>query len=165
MLISYELSKGGVVPPISRSPDRVGLIQGVHAAVDPGRGRVTARKGGVIGLQFSGISAEAEWMEIGIQLGSKRWLGSTRIFVQMRVTGTPETSARVALRVQMRDGFQDFFAAEPVQLSAAPAWAGAELFPPAWAAQAGTRLDVHLFLPPRDTEVEIHDFAATASGA
>ena len=172
MLVSYELSQAGGFS-AAKAAERIGLGRGIHAAADPGKGLIRARKAAHIDLEFLEFSQQAEWLELAFRLGGGSWCGCSRFFLRARAAAARAIPVRAALRLHRAEGFEDVFAPAPMQFGPAPAfagadwdradWDGAEIAAPAWALQGCVSVDLHLFLPPQDGSFALHEFAVTAA--
>ncbi|WP_417714537.1 hypothetical protein [Pseudophaeobacter arcticus] len=211
MFVSYDLRAGRGFA-ACRGAQYIRLGAGLHAAVDPGQGLVSARRGRGLDLRFSKVSDQAAWLELGLKLGApgqgrsaRAWRDSSRFYCRLRLalqlepqvpaqTDAQEVSqevsqassqansqassladilahapeqelppqARLALRLHLRDGFEDIFAPDPLPLSPEFTWVRAEIAPPVWALSQAQAVDLHLFLPPRNGALQVSDLAVTA---
>lgn len=162
MLVSYELPRAGAFA-AAKAAERIGLGLGIHAAADPGKGLIRARKAAHIDLEFLEFSQQADWLELAFRLGGGHWCGCSRFFLRARAAAARDMPVRAALRLHRAEGFEDIFADAPMQFAPVPDWDGAEIAPPAWALQGCVSVDLHLFLPPQDGSFALHEFAVTAA--
>ncbi|MFC4217499.1 hypothetical protein ACFP4H_06390 [Pseudophaeobacter arcticus] len=207
MFVSYDLRAGRGFA-ACRGAQYIRLGAGLHAAVDPGQGLVSARRGRGLDLRFSKVSDQAAWLELGLKLGApgqgrsdRAWRDSSRFYCRLRLAlqlepqvpaqtdaqevlqastqvssqassladilahapeQEPPPQARLALRLHLRDGFEDIFAPDPLPLSPDFTWVRAEIAPPVWALSQAQAVDLHLFLPPRNGALQVSDLAVTA---
>lgn len=211
MFVSYDLRAGRGFA-ACRGAQYIRLGAGLHAAVDPGQGLVSARRGRGLDLRFSKVSDQAAWLELGLKLGApgqgrsdRAWRDSSRFYCRLRLAlqlepqvpaqtdaqevlqevlqastqvssqassladilahapeQEPPPQARLALRLHLRDGFEDIFAPDPLPLSPEFTWVRAEIAPPVWALSQARAVDLHLFLPPRNGALQVSDLAVTA---
>jgi hypothetical protein len=223
MFVSYDLRAGRGFA-ACRGAQYIRLGAGLHAAVDPGQGLVSARRGRGLDLRFSKVSDQAAWLELGLKLGApgqgrsdRAWRDSSRFYCRLRLAlqlepqvpaqtdaqevsqevlqastqvsaqassqvssqassqansladilahapeKEPPPQARLALRLHLRDGFEDIFAPDPLPLSPEFTWVRADIAPPVWALSQAQAVDLHLFLPPRNGALQVSDLAVTA---
>ena len=211
MFVSYDLRAGRGFA-ACRGAQYIRLGAGLHAAVDPGQGLVSACRGRGLDLRFSKVSDQAAWLELGLKLGApgqgrsdRAWRDSSRFYCRLRLAlqlepqvpaqtdaqevlqevlqastqvssqassladilahapeQEPPPQARLALRLHLRDGFEDIFAPDPLPLSPEFTWVRAEIAPPVWALSQAQAVDLHLFLPPRNGALQVSDLAVTA---
>lgn len=189
MFVSYDLRAGGGFS-ACRGAEHIRLGSGLHAAVEPGQGLVSARRGRGLDLRFSRVTAQAAWMELGLKLGGagqgrsdRAWRDSSQFYCRLRLAlqADPQVDsqvgvgadpqrvsqgeappARLALRLHLREGFEDIFAPDPLPLSCEFNWVRAEIHPPVWLLSQAHAVDLHLFLPPRDGALQVSDLAVTA---
>ena len=189
MFVSYDLRVGGGFS-ACRGAEHIRLGAGLHAAVEPGQGLVSARRGRGLDLRFSKVTAQAAWMELGLKLGGagqgrsdRAWRDSSQFYCRLRLAlqADPQVDsqvgvgadpqrvsqgevppARLALRLHLREGFEDIFAPDPLPLSREFNWVRAEIHPPVWLLSQAQAVDLHLFLPPRDGALQVSDLAVTA---
>jgi hypothetical protein len=189
MFVSYDLRAGGGFS-ACRGAEHIRLGSGLHAAVEPGQGLVSARRGRGLDLRFSRVTAQAAWMELGLKLGGagqgrsdRAWRDSSQFYCRLRLAlqADPQVDsqvgvgadpqrvsqgeappARLALRLHLREGFEDIFAPDPLPLSREFNWVRAEIHPPVWLLSQAQAVDLHLFLPPRDGALQVSDLAVTA---
>lgn len=185
MFVSYDLRAGGGFS-ACRGAEHIRLGSGLHAAVEPGQGLVSARRGRGLDLRFSRVTAQAAWMELGLKLGGagqgrsdRAWRDSSQFYCRLRLALQADSQvgvgadpqrvsqgeappARLALRLHLREGFEDIFAPDPLPLSREFNWVRAEIHPPVWLLSQAQAVDLHLFLPPRDGALQVSDLAVTA---
>ena len=185
MFVSYDLRAGGGFS-ACRGAEHIRLGSGLHAAVEPGQGLVSARRGRGLDLRFSRVTAQAAWMELGLKLGGagqgrsdRAWRDSSQFYCRLRLALQADSQvgvgadpqrvsqgevppARLALRLHLREGFEDIFAPDPLPLSREFNWVRAEIHPPVWLLSQVQAVDLHLFLPPRDGALQVSDLAVTA---
>lgn len=197
MFVSYDLRAGGGFS-ACRGAEHIRLGAGLHAAVEPGQGLVSARRGRGLDLRFSRVTAQAAWMELGLKLGGagqgrsdRAWRDSSQFYCRLRLALQADSQAgsqadpqadpqvgvgadpqrvsqgeappaKLALRLHLREGFEDIFAPDPLPLSREFNWVRAEIHPPVWLLSQAQAVDLHLFLPPRDGALQVSDLAVTA---
>lgn len=95
MFVSYDLRDCRSFPSC-RQADYIRLGVGLHAAVEPGQGLISARRGRALDLQFHGLSAQASWLELGLQLAGagrsardRAWRRSSRFYCRLRLALQP----------------------------------------------------------------------------
>lgn len=94
MFVSYDLRDSGGFP-ACRGADYIRLGAGLHAAVDPGQGLISACRGRGLDLRFYGLSAAASWLELGLQLGGE---GQGRVDQAWRDSRSFQCRLRLALQ-------------------------------------------------------------------
>ncbi|MEP2716299.1 hypothetical protein [Pseudophaeobacter sp.] len=67
MFVSYDLRETKRFP-ACRGADHIRLSDQLHAALDPGQGLISARRGRAVDLRFSDVSPEAQWLELALKL-------------------------------------------------------------------------------------------------
>lgn len=163
MFANYSLSKTREFA-VSEAADFIQLADTLHTATDPGKGLITSRQRDRVALSFDGFSPDSGWLEVAARLNGPRWLDSRSFHVRLHATASAEIEISLAIRVHLDGGFRDFIAPDKLRLGPMADWAAADMSPQIWTLQDRTGVDLHLFLPPRDGSIEIHDFDITAIG-
>lgn len=91
MFVSYDLRDCRGFP-ACRGADYIRLGAGLHAAVEPGQGLISSRRGQGLDLQFYDITDQAAWLELGLRLAgpgrdrrARAWRGSRRFYCRLRL--------------------------------------------------------------------------------
>ena len=163
MLTNYSLSDAGAFQ-AAKSSDFIQLADGVHSAADHGQGKISASEGSIVELHFEKFTDQAQWLEVAFKLGAGAWLERSRYMFRIFADANHGCAVATALRLHHETGLEDIFAPQKLALSTESQWVGCEIIPPVWALQKCVAMDVHLFLPPRNGHLRIHDFAVTAVG-
>lgn len=98
-LVNFDLGAEGRFP-TCRAADHIRLSRRIHAAVEPGQGRISARRGSALDLQIREVSAGAQWLEVAVQLGrgsqAQAWLDCSRFFCRVQLALQPFSTAAPA---------------------------------------------------------------------
>ncbi|WP_121064148.1 hypothetical protein [Chachezhania antarctica] len=163
MFVNFELSSPERLPPPPEPMDHLLIADGIRSAIDPGKGLIEGGDSAAIDLRFRDVAEDAAWLEIALVLGAGDWLACDRYAVRLRASAGPEMEIRPALRAHLpEEGFHDVFARETMTLSTRTETNGFEITVPAWLIGKAHAMDLHLFLPPKNGEIRIHDLAVTA---
>ena len=165
MFVNFELASPELIPPPPDPTDHLHIADGIRTAIAPDKGVIEAGEGPSIDLRFVNVAEDAAWLEIAFVLGAGDWLTCDRFAVRLMAEASPAMEIRPALRVHLHeDGFRDVFARSPVDLSPRAEWTGFDIIVPERLIAKSRAVDMHLFLPPQNGMIRIHDLAVTAAG-
>lgn len=112
MFLNYQL------PPLAsfsetRTRSFAEIADGIHVSLEEDLGEIAVLSEDVLKIEFSDISPEAGWMELGIQLADARWKSCSRLVLRVDArSGSGEARINPALRIRRGDEFLDRFAVE-----------------------------------------------------
>ncbi|WP_208353902.1 hypothetical protein [Pseudaestuariivita rosea] len=142
--------------------DKVGIAHGIHAALEPGHGKIQIDTRDHLLIKFTVSDPPSAWMELAIHLDGKQWTKCHRISLKYSAAcpdGTAEI--RPAMRMLYAEGFHDQFAESHDICTEDPTdFATDFLLSPRFMADA-VGLALHLFFDPQDTRFQLFNLSMT----